>query len=300
MFLKFHDALLPTVSGDAIDVILPRLLDLGIRRVADGGGGVGNWALKCAKFMREHLREACAEASIHCYEPLPENLIELRKQCAAERMIEIRPFALAAEAGSAVFNVPTRMNADAGAGWTVGTSFAGSLGERADAAEKIEVRTLRLQDEGTFDFVKLDLQGGELGALKGLGDAIDRVKVLYVEYQFFRDESAVIKLLMERGFTVYFDRLQFGLKAGARALDFDALERLGLKVSYAYLPTSAGMPLVLRGRFLTEADPVAPNGRLRDPHAFQRAQVGYLQTDLLALHPSIADQIGREHLKVVV
>ena len=127
---------------------------------------------------------AYERASIVCYEPLPENCLELSKRISqhhAAKRVTLREMAVSDFNGSSSFSIPKRMIGGASA-WSEGASAVGYLGNGMGmAGDSIPVQTVRLEDEPfRFDFIKMDLQGGEKAALAGLGGTLDEVKVLYI------------------------------------------------------------------------------------------------------------------------
>lgn len=58
--------------------------------------------------------------------------------------------------------------------------------ERFNVVDSIELptSTLDLLDLNDIDFIKLDIQGGELNALKGAKESLEKVIALEVEIEF--------------------------------------------------------------------------------------------------------------------
>jgi hypothetical protein len=174
--------------------------------------------------------------------------------------------------------------------WTQGTSYNGYISESTDGSEQIAVPTVRLQDEDTerFDFVKLDLQGGERKALLGLGPKLKHTKLLYVEHQLLENRGGVT-LLRDRGFLLFFDKLQFGFSGNA--VPVSALERLGIATESIWTNFGNGGESVCFGHFSKTIDLIDPNAlSLRSEIAEKLREIGahYVQTDVLAVHPGVA------------
>lgn len=232
-----------------LDLLLPqitKLLQDDFIYWVDGGAGVGTTSAAYAAILdRELHEENKAKSLVACYDPLPENVAVLRERFGDAPRFLIRDVALSNAAGEAIFSVPSRITS-AGAGpWAPGTSYSGSLKHAAADREKITVKTVRLADEGIprFDFVKLDLQGGELDALKGMGDKLKEAKLLYIETQLLHNWD-VLSFLSENGFFLLFDRLQFGFDSSTKYLPFEALNKCGITIDRMHLPQNSGMPLI--------------------------------------------------------
>lgn len=151
----------------------------------------------------------------------------------------------------------------------------------------------------TPDFVKLDLQGGELEAIKGMGRFLSDVKVLYVEAQLNMDNDAC-QYLAENGFNIFFDKFQFGLRAGQIEVPILKLEKLGIRIDKMRLPSGTGMPLIFWGYL--------ENGRnLFQDYSFtqevreiiKEAGIGYFQTDAICVNTKYSDKIYPHFHKII-
>ncbi|BAK66854.1 hypothetical protein SLG_21790 [Sphingobium sp. SYK-6] len=276
-----------------LDDLLPiaiKKYQAGFSRFADCGAGVGKVSTQYGALLDAHLEpENRHSASVECFEPLPENVVVLERVCADHPNLNVRPFAVSNFSGRASFSVPTRMGNSANPDWPPGTSYDGMLG--AHYADTVEVEVVRLDAEPQYDFVKLDLQGGEMSALEGLGNTIRGVKLIYAENQLLAREGTV-GYLRDKGFICCFDRLQFGFAPETSWLALELLEQLGLKISHMNLPTK-GVPFFCLGYFDVHADPVDENGQLSDEtiRRFKDAGIIYLQTDILAINAKAAGDL---------
>jgi FkbM family methyltransferase len=275
-----------------LDVVLPRVtreLQDELVYWVDGGAGVGTSSTGYADILeRELLPQHVAAAKVVLYEPLPENVAVLQHRLGHDSRYLIRDVAVAGQTGTATFTVPSRITATGAGSWAEGTSYSGSLRSSWAGAESIVVQTVRLDEEALprFDFVKLDLQGGELDALQGMGARLLDVKLLYVETQLLHEKGA-LKFLNEHGFLLLFDRLQFGFQAGLTYIPVELLRACGISIDRMHLPQSSGMPLICWGHFDPGTDVLDPQTFFLKTEISKKlidAGINYLQTDALAIN----------------
>ena len=162
----------------------------------DGGAGAGHTASR----MLEHL----TDGTVYAFEPFPGNHRFFDK--TDSRVVLIKK-ALAAENRRMRFHVPSVVPAGSswGDGSMEGYSSLGFLVDDRDAdevVETIEVEAVRADDviDRAVDFVKLDLQGGELDALRGMSGLLSQVSLMWVEYT---GQEGLLDYLSEQGFLVY-------------------------------------------------------------------------------------------------
>ncbi len=289
---------------DVLPVALRALaaeLGSGFSTFADCGAGVGGMSVKYREILRESLPSECADAArVYCYEPLPENVAAMTQALGEDPAFVVRPVAVSDRAGEASFSVPTRLDTDwwqwsAGTThqWSAGTSYNGFLSEPSEWHEQITVETVRLEDEAPprFDFVKLDLQGGEHSAIIGLGEKLEMTKLLHVEHQLLAVEES-IPLLRDRGFITLFDQVQLGISR----TEFDSTKfaEAGIAVLSAQL-TPEGDGEVAASGYLSSSPWALDDETLSlSAEAGERVRelgVSYLQTDVLAIHPSVVARV---------
>ena len=141
----------------------------------DIGGNIGNYSAE--------LRKNNFALEIHIFEPSLTNIKKLKARFKDDILVKIVPVAVSNTSGSA-----TLFSCEPGSG-------SGSLTKRNldhfnvpfDTTEKIE--TIRFEDYWRnvlggqpIDMVKIDIEGHELDALKGFGDALYATKVLQFEF----------------------------------------------------------------------------------------------------------------------
>jgi FkbM family methyltransferase len=171
--------------------------------VFDAGANAGD-------YTREILvaaRGAGCNVAVHAFEPSPHCLEQLRASFGSESTVRIVGAALADRAGAAALH-------DGRAG-----SSQASLVPRdmlsGDAAATITVPLLRLGDYleahavAHIDLLKLDIEGSELAALRGLGDRLrpDLIDVIQFEYGGATIDAGttlrdLYRLLTARGYVV--------------------------------------------------------------------------------------------------
>ncbi len=190
----------------------------------DVGGNIGNYTAE--------LRKKNPQLEIHVFEPCTKNVIKLKEQFSYDPKIKIVPYALSDKSGSA-----TLFSNEPGSG-------LGSLTQRRLAHfnmsfdVKETIKTLRFDEywrtelrSKQLDMVKLDVEGHELFALNGFGEALRATKVIQFEFggcnidtrTFFQDFWYFFK---ERDFDLY------------RINPFGAEKLLHYKESYEFFSTT--------------------------------------------------------------
>jgi FkbM family methyltransferase len=156
----------------------------------DGGAGSG----ATAKQMQKHC-----SGDVYAFEPFPGNHKFFADASARTRLM---PFALADEPGVRAFRVNSVVQE--GSAWAkkgmTGYSSVGFLTAQPKETD-LSVSCVRADDliHAPIDFVKLDLQGGELNALKGMPRIASECLFMWVEFS----GQAGLKALLERDFDVY-------------------------------------------------------------------------------------------------
>jgi FkbM family methyltransferase len=185
-----------------------RAAGIPIETMIDGGAAAGHSS-------RLMLRDTRPDAQCYAFEPFPGNHRFLEGQ--TDPRIVLRKEALAEVAKTAQFQVTSTVAADSAWGQRgmEGYSSVGFLTDTpsAKAAMTLEVPCIRADavvDPGRhMDFIKLDLQGGELNALRGMTGFLDQPYLLWVE---FGGQPGLLAFLQEADYLV-FDTEYFGLGA---------------------------------------------------------------------------------------
>lgn len=182
----------------------------------DGGAGWGDTARTIASSTSD-------DGVIYAFEPFPGNH---RFFEGIDHRVKLIRSAISDHVGTASFVVPRVV--DAADAWAergmVGYSSVGHLqtqtaspfwkrfarrtrallmnkGQGADGW--IQVETTRIDasiSDSHFDFVKLDLQGGELPALKGMGRSLQDTDLIWLE---FSNQPGLLAFLLERDFVLF-------------------------------------------------------------------------------------------------
>lgn len=183
--------------------ILPHYcaLEPDLKVCIDGGAGLGETAKKIMTGAGGHPVEVVA------YEPNPSNVEKFIYKADRVRLV---PAALGDQNGKASFLVTdTTKETNHAAFMEKDTSFVGKLASASDveqAGARFDVDVVRMDDNlsslgvDAAHFVKLDLQGGELPALKGMGDLIDGVHWMWIEYG---GQAGLLDFLREKGFVLF-------------------------------------------------------------------------------------------------
>jgi FkbM family methyltransferase len=145
----------------------------------DGGASNGVTSLKMLKNGAKH---------VHAFEPFVGNWGYLEKRTVNTNKISIHKVALSDKNGESDFFVSNTIKDNDNTLWRDMPGFS-SLGrlcndEIAHGDERyFKVPTVRLDDyiDCEISFCKLDLQGGELAALMGLGDKFYNVQIYLLE-----------------------------------------------------------------------------------------------------------------------
>lgn len=144
--------------------------------VIDIGGNVGKYALE--------VRRRAPECEIHVFEPAAKNVAILTKLFDGDRLVHVNPLAVSDVTQETVLfaNEP---------GSTLGSLTRRRLDHFGMAMDHNEtVKTVRFEDyyqahlrDREIDLLKLDIEGHELAALRGMGDSVLR-RTRCVQFEF--------------------------------------------------------------------------------------------------------------------
>jgi FkbM family methyltransferase len=155
--------------------LVRRLLARQPKFAVDIGGNVGSYSAE--------LRKYYPEMEIHIFEPSQKNVEQLNTRFADDSLIKINPVAVSDKTGNAVL-----FSDEPGSG--MGSLVQRNLDHLEIEFEVMEnVQTVRFEDYWVnilqrceLDIVKMDIEGYELSALMGFGDAILHTKLVQFEF----------------------------------------------------------------------------------------------------------------------
>jgi FkbM family methyltransferase len=164
----------------------------------DGGAGLGETA-------EQMIQAVSGDIDVLAYEPNPSNVSRFRCRHPRVQLVEA---ALGSVNGMATFSVTADTQVEGPNQYLQsGTSFVGKLGgATGEARHRWQVRVVRMESElldrglESVDFLKLDLQGGELDALNGLGSFAKRTKLMWIE---FGGQPALLDWFASNNFTIF-------------------------------------------------------------------------------------------------
>lgn len=179
--------------GEQEAALLRALIKPGMR-IVDVGANIGLYALLCARLTGETGR-------VFAFEPEQNLYRRLRENCARNGVANVESFECAA--GSSPGRAAFRRSA-----FNSGDNRLDSHGSGA-----VQVEVVRIDDVlpvSSVDFIKIDVQGHELGALQGMERLLanDCVRVLF-EFSpaALRDADtapeALLRFFSDRGFRIY-------------------------------------------------------------------------------------------------
>lgn len=168
----------------------------------DGGAGLGETASSILDATPNNT------GSIFAFEPNPDNTVQFRIN---HSRVSLCQEALSDFNGEAEFTVSSKTRADRDNPFLKsGSSYVGKLSDPAtdsdQSGERYKVNVRRLDTAmaahgiDKVDFVKLDLQGGEYGALCGMGSLLKTVNWMWIE---FSNQPGVLDLLHQHGFVLF-------------------------------------------------------------------------------------------------
>jgi FkbM family methyltransferase len=180
----------------------------------DGGAGAG----ATAKQMLRHL-----SGCVYAFEPFPGNH---RFFGGLDPRIRLIRKALAERPGRGSFRVARVVASDSAWGrrGLEGYSSSGRLvgdDEPSDYVVECVRGDEEIDEDVRIDFIKLDLQGGELGALRGMPRLLSEARFLWVEYL---GKPGLLDFLAAEGFTLFETEYMFwGEPSGAALELFDVV-----------------------------------------------------------------------------
>jgi len=148
--------------------------------IIDGGAYQGTFSLDARQFF--------SKAVVHAFEPQKDSYNLLLNATRHDSMIKQHNVALSESDGTAEFHINSSplTNSLSTTSRDGNRYFQGFNDEvRVETVEVMSLSSfLRSEEIDRVDILKLDLQGHELSALKGMGEDLRKVKAIYLEIQF--------------------------------------------------------------------------------------------------------------------
>jgi FkbM family methyltransferase len=145
------------------------------RLAIDIGGNVGDYTAE--------LRRSAPRLEVHVFEPSGANVRRLGERFRGDELVKVVPLAVSDESSVATLH----SNEDGSEMASLAKRRLDHFGIRFDVAE--EVRTIRFEEywigrlqRRVLDIVKVDIEGHELSALRGFGDALAATRVMQFEF----------------------------------------------------------------------------------------------------------------------
>lgn len=201
----FNLVLSYSIGRDPFDDLKRLLHNKNLGCVIDGGAYRGDFSME--------VTNRFPSATVYAFEPQKDSFSLLTNNVAGRHNIKPVNCALGENGGEAILyrNASAMTNSlsqSTGDALRYFEGYNDPVGQ-----EKVEVLTLAdfMKREGIqeIDLLKLDLQGYELNALRGLKDRLEQVKAVYIEVEFMRLYegaplfSEVDSFLRERGFMFF-------------------------------------------------------------------------------------------------
>ncbi len=194
----------PLLAGKRLASFAPllaayRRAGIPLHNAIDGGACIG----ETAEEMLPHI-----SGVVYAFEPFPGNH---RFFADRDERIVLLPYALAETRKTMAFRVRSVVLADpAGHGHEVaGYSEVGTLvtdGQDGDLTVQCVRGDAEIPLDHQISFVKLDLQGGELNALKGMTGLLPQCLAMWVE---FTGQDGLLRYLSEQGFALFDTEYRF-------------------------------------------------------------------------------------------
>jgi len=201
MFLDSKDSLDLSING-VYEPLETKLVKKEIKKgdvVLDIGANIGYYTLIFAKLVGE-------EGKVFAFEPDPDNFALLKKN------IEINGYRNVILVQKAVSNKTAKIRLYL----SEARADVHTIYDSHDGRQSIEIEAVRLDDyfknyNGRIDFIKMDIEGAEAGAIQGMPLLLRKNKHLKILTEFLPialkefgiDAEDYLKLLLKHGFTLY-------------------------------------------------------------------------------------------------
>lgn len=201
MFLDAKDSLRLSING-IFEPFETQLVNTQIRKgdiVLDIGANIGYYTLIFARLVGE-------QGKVFAFEPDPTNFSLLQKNVEINgyKNVELVQEAVSNKTGKLRLYLSEDNKGDH------------RIYDSHDDRESIEIEATRLDDyfrnyDGVVDFIKMDIQGAEAGAVQGMCDLLTKQKDVRLVTEFWPiglkrsgvEPDEYLKLLLELGFRLY-------------------------------------------------------------------------------------------------
>lgn len=143
----------------------------------DGGANVGQYATTALRLLGDRLR-------MYCFEPSPRTFAKLSANLADEPRAHLMPFGLSDHE----FQADLYSHAGGSAEASLARRDMSHWGIQQDQVDRVTLRRLddfcESEGLGRIDFLKLDVEGHELPALRGAGRLLDTKAIRFIQFEF--------------------------------------------------------------------------------------------------------------------
>jgi FkbM family methyltransferase len=158
------------IIGNDVAVASPVIFDI--------GSNVGTWTTLA--------KSVIPLATIHAFEPLPEHILAFQKNCSALTDVHLHQYCVGAENTTGVINVSSYSDASS---ILEATSLEYEhFGIKKLKEEQVDIKRLdnliQTKKLPCPNVIKLDIQGFELEALKGMADYLNSLQYVICEVSF--------------------------------------------------------------------------------------------------------------------
>ncbi|WP_345100335.1 FkbM family methyltransferase [Mucilaginibacter panaciglaebae] len=149
-----------------------------IKTIFDVGANIGTWTILAKSFF--------PEAAVYAFEPLDKHIQKFHELTKSLKSISIQKYCLGNEDTSTTINVSSFSDSSS---LLDATPLEYQLfGIKKETEEEVQVKRIDLLIDKNIlpipDLIKLDIQGFELEALKGMGGYLNDVNYLIIEVSF--------------------------------------------------------------------------------------------------------------------
>lgn len=154
-----------------------------VRTIFDIGANIGH--------MAEIMRGYFPDAVIHAFEPFPDSFEKLQTTASSLKNVVVNELAIGAEKSTTTFFVNAKVDTNS----LLAPQKTGlSSDKHCENVKNINVKVDTIDNYcqqnniDKIEILKLDIQGGEIGALKGAAEALEdgKIELIYTEAYFIQ------------------------------------------------------------------------------------------------------------------